>query len=113
MTVPDFLRVRYEPPPIYLSALSLAVMMTFISGISLYAISSLLHMFFGWRFFNVAIVGSGAILCYSLAGGLQGDDLHRNPAIHSHHRRPRAVDDPVFRDFHGIHGILQKLAPWT
>ena len=35
MTVPDFLRVRYGPATHLLSAVSLAAMMVFISGISL------------------------------------------------------------------------------
>jgi len=46
MTVQDFLRIRYNDATQILSALSLAIMMAFISGISLYAISSVLHRFF-------------------------------------------------------------------
>jgi SSS family solute:Na+ symporter len=45
MTVPDFLRVRYGAPTQIVSALSLAVMMIFVSGISLYAISYVLNLF--------------------------------------------------------------------
>ena len=109
MTVPDFLRVRYGPATHILSALSLAIMMTFIAGISLYAISSLLSMFFGWSFFNVSIVASGAILCYSLAGGLQATIYTEilQFALTIAGLIPLAL--AVIRDFHGIHGIMQSL----
>ena len=51
MTVPDFLRIRYNDATQILSAICLAAMMSFISGISLYAIATVLHMFFGWSFY--------------------------------------------------------------
>ena len=52
MTVPDFLRIRYGNATHIFSALCLAAMMAFISGISLYAISAVLNLFFGWGFFG-------------------------------------------------------------
>jgi len=118
MTVPDFLRVRYGAPTQILSAVSLAVMMIFVSGISLYAISTVLNSFFGWSFFRVAVISSAVILCYSLSGGLRAtiynEILQFGLTIAS--LIPLAYF--VLRDFHGLHRILQRMpAPtahtWT
>lgn len=70
MTMPDYLRLRYGQPTHLLSVISLAVMMAFVSGISLYAISTVLHLFFGWKFFDVVLVTAAVVLCYALSGGL-------------------------------------------
>jgi solute:Na+ symporter, SSS family len=71
MTVPDFLRLRYGSATHVLSAASLAVMMAFVSGISLYAISTVLQLFFGWGFFHVVLGTAAVVLCYALTGGLR------------------------------------------
>ena len=71
MTVPDFLRIRYNNATQIFSAISLGAMMASISGISLYAIASVLHLFFGWSFFHIVLVTSAVVLCYVSAGGLK------------------------------------------
>jgi SSS family solute:Na+ symporter len=109
MTVPDFLRVRYGPATHILSALSLALMMVFISGISLYAISSVLNLFFGWSFFGIAIVSSSAILCYSLAGGLKATIYNEILQFALTIAGLLPLTYMVLRDFHGIHGLLRRL----
>jgi SSS family solute:Na+ symporter len=109
MTVPDFLRVRYGTATHILSAVSLATMMVFVSGISLYAISAMLNLFFGWSFFGIAIVTSSVILCYSMAGGLKATIYNEilQFALTITGLVPLAY--LVLRDFHGIHGVLQRL----
>lgn len=118
MTVPDFLRIRYGPETQILSALSLAVMMIFVSGISLYAISSVLHIFFGWGFFRVAIVSSTAVLCYSLSGGLRATIYSEILQFGLTVAGLLPLAYFVIRDFHGIRPLLQSLPPglshmWT
>jgi SSS family solute:Na+ symporter len=71
ITVPDLLRLRYNKSTHILVSLSLATMMTFIAGISLYAMSSVLNLFFGWGFFAVAVSAAAIVLCYALLGGLR------------------------------------------
>jgi solute:Na+ symporter, SSS family len=109
MTVPDFLRVRYGPATQILSAVSLAVMMVFVSGIGLYAISSVLNLFFHWSFFNIAIVSSTVVLCYTLAGGLKATIYNEilQFALTIAGLIPLAW--LVLRDFHGIHPLMQQL----
>lgn len=109
LTVPDFLRVRFGPKTQILSALSLALMMTFVSGISLYAIASVLKMFFGWSFFHIVVATSILVLCYSLVGGLQGTVYNEilQLAITVAGLIPLAY--LVVRSFHGIRGLAHDL----
>jgi SSS family solute:Na+ symporter len=109
MTVPDFLGVRYGAPTQILSALSLAVMMIFVSGISLYAISSVLNLFFGWSFLTIAFVSSAVILCYSLAGGLRATIYNEilQFALTIAGLIPLAYF--VLRNFRGVRPILQQM----
>lgn len=71
MTVPDFIRLRYNGATHLLACFLLSVMMVLISGISLYAISMVFHLFFGWSFSAVAITAALVVLCYAFAGGLK------------------------------------------
>jgi SSS family solute:Na+ symporter len=109
MTVPDFLRVRYGPATQILSALALAVMMIFVAGISLYAISSVLSLFFGWSFFRIALVTSTVILCYSLVGGLRATIYNEILQFSLTIAGLLPLAYLVFRDFHGVHGVLRSL----
>jgi SSS family solute:Na+ symporter len=109
MTVPDFLRVRYGPATHIASALSLAVMMIFISGISLYAISSVLNLFFGWGFLRIAIVSSSVILCYSLAGGLRATIYNEILQFSLTIAGLIPLTYFVLRDFRGIRPILRHM----
>src|SRR6185437_1614459 len=84
-------------------------MMVFVSGISLYAISAVLNLFFGWSFFVVAIVTSGVILCYSLAGGLKAKIYNEILQFAMTVTGLIPLAYLVFRDFRGIRGILQQL----
>jgi solute:Na+ symporter, SSS family len=109
MTVPDFIRLRYNNPTHVLSALCLAAMMVLISGISLYAISSVLHLFFGWRFSAVALVAASVVLCYALTGGLQATIYNEilQLALTVAGLAPLAF--AVYRSFHGVGGILRQV----
>jgi SSS family solute:Na+ symporter len=118
ITVPDFLRIRYNNATHVLSAISLAIMMAFISGISLYAISSLLQTFFGWHFFRVALITAAVVLCYTLTGGLRTTIYNQilQLALTVAGLTPLVV--MVLRDHHGIRGITSQLPPsmahpWT
>jgi solute:Na+ symporter, SSS family len=71
LTVPDFLRIRYNNATHILSASCLAAMMALIAGIGLYAISSVLHLFFGWSFLRLVLLASGFVVCYVVSGGLR------------------------------------------
>jgi SSS family solute:Na+ symporter len=109
MTVPDFLRIRYNEATQILSAVCLAAMMAFISGISLYAISAVLYTFFGWSFFHIVLVTSAVILWYVLTGGLKATIYNEvlQLALTIAGLVPLAY--LVLRDYRGIQGLTQNL----
>lgn len=118
MTVPDFVRIRYNDATHILCAICLAAMMVLIAGISLYAISTVLQVFFGWNFSLVAIVAASVVLCYALSGGLRATIYNEilQLALTIAGLVPMSV--AIYRSYHGVSGILSRLpAPaahvWT
>jgi SSS family solute:Na+ symporter len=111
LTVPDFLRVRYNDATHILCASCLAVMMALIAGIGLYAISSVLHLFFGWSFFRLILLSSGFVLCYVVSGGLRATIYHEvfQFTLTIVGLAPLMVK--VLRDFHGIGDLRNRLPP--
>ncbi|MDR3413846.1 MAG: sodium/solute symporter [Formivibrio sp.] len=114
MTVPDFIRIRYNRSTHILSALCLTIMMVLVAGISLYAISSVLHLFFGWNFTAVAFVTASVVLCYVLAGGLKATIYNEILQLGLTVCGLLPMAFAVYRDFHGICGIMAQLpSPMT
>lgn len=111
MTVPDFVRIRYNNATHILCAVCLAVMMVLIAGISLFAISTVLRVFFGWNFSLVAVVAASVVLCYALAGGLRATIYNEvlQLALTVVGLVPMAF--VIYHSFHGVRGILGSLPP--
>ncbi len=109
MTVPDFIRIRYNSSTHILSAVCLAIMMVLISGISLYAIAAVLHAFFGWNFSAVAIAAVSVVACYALIGGLRATIYNEILQLGLTIAGLLPLSFAVYRDFHGIRGITQQL----
>src|SRR5882672_1853852 len=69
-SVPEYLRLRFDEKTRAFNAVSFALMTVFSSGISMYALATLLHAIVGLDY-NVCIAVSGAIvLIYIYTGGL-------------------------------------------
>lgn len=109
MTVPDFIRIRYNSSTHILSALSLAIMMILVAGISVYAISSVLHLLFGWSFSAVAIVAASVVLTYTLSGGLKATIYNEILQLALTVGGLLPMVFAVYRDFHGVRGIMRQL----
>lgn len=109
MTVTDFLRLRYNNPTHILSSLSLATMMVLVSGISLYAISSVLSLFFGWNFFAVVIATAAVVLCYTFAGGLRATIYNEIFQFALTIVSILPLTYKVLRNFHGVRPLIQQL----
>lgn len=109
MTVPDFLRLRYNDATQILSAVCLAAMMSFISGISLYAIGTVLHIFFGWSFFHIVAIASSVVLCYVLTGGLKATIYNEVMQLALTIAGIVPLVYLVLHDFHGLHGLAKRL----
>lgn len=70
-SVPEYLRLRFDEKTRTLNALTFAFMTVLSSGISMFALATLLQSVLGWNF-NLSIGASGAvILLYIYSGGLR------------------------------------------
>ncbi len=69
-TVPEFLKLRYGEATRAFNALSFAILMILVSGISLYAMSIILGTLLGWSFTSSVVVSTAVVLVYVLLGGL-------------------------------------------
>ena len=111
LTVPDFLRIRYNDATHILSASCLGVMIALIAGVGLYAISSVLHLFFGWSFFWLILLISGFVLSYVVSGGLKATIYNEVFQFTLTIVGLVPLMIKVLRDFHGI-GTFQKVLPY-
>jgi SSS family solute:Na+ symporter len=108
MTVPDFIRMRYNSSTHILTALWVGTMMILIAGIALYAISSILHQFFGWNFSWVAIVATSVVLGYTWIGGLRATIYNEIIQLGLTIAGLVPMVWALYREFHGVNGILQQ-----
>jgi SSS family solute:Na+ symporter len=109
MTVPDFIRIRYNRATHILCALCLAAMMVLVAGISLYAISAVLQTLFGWNFSVIAVLAAAVVLCYALVGGLTATIYNEIMQLGLTVAGLAPMAWAVYRDFHGVRGILRRL----
>ena len=118
MTVPDFIRLRYDNRTHVLSAVCLAAMMILISGISLYAIAAVLHALFGWNFSAIAMIAASVVLCYALVGGLRATIYNEILQLGLTVAGLLPLAWAVYRAYHGVNGVLLRMPPaqthlWT
>ena len=110
-SVPEFLKLRYNEATRVLNAVSFAVMMVLVSGISLYAMAIILHSFLGWTFGPSVIIAAAFVLVYVVLGGLTATIYNEvlqfvlivvglTPMVFF-----------VLRDFHGLAGLRAALPP--
>ena len=109
MTVPDFIRIRFNDATHILTCIFQSITMVLVSGISLYAISTVLHLFFGWSFSVVMIPAAFVVLCYVFAGGVKATIYNEvfQLALTVGGIAPMAIC--VYRSFHGVRGIMAQL----
>jgi solute:Na+ symporter, SSS family len=111
MTVPDFIRLRYNDSTHVLACLLLSIMMVLVSGISLYAISAILSLFFGWNFSAIAVVAASVVLCYAFTGGLKATIYNEIFQLTLTIAGIAPMTFAIYRSFHGVGGILAQLPP--
>jgi SSS family solute:Na+ symporter len=109
LTLPEFLRLRYSESTQMLVAISLIVMMGFISGISLYAIASLLTVFLGWSFLETIALVLTVTACYVSLGGLKGTIYNEIIQLAITITGLVPLSYLILRQFHGVHGLVAGL----
>jgi SSS family solute:Na+ symporter len=68
--VPEYLKLRFDEKTRGFNAISFAVMTVFSSGISMYALATLLELLLGWSFHASVVLSAIIVLAYIFMGGL-------------------------------------------
>jgi SSS family solute:Na+ symporter len=108
-SVPEFLKLRYNEATRGLNAISFAVMMILVSGISLYAMAIIMRSFLGWSFQLSIVCAAAIVLVYVAMGGLTATMYNEvlqfvlivaglSPLIYF-----------VLKNFHGLSGLRASL----
>ena len=69
-SVPEYLRLRFDEKTRGFNAITFAGMTVFSSGISMYALATLLELVLGWNFHVSVVVSAVIVLVYIFLGGL-------------------------------------------
>jgi SSS family solute:Na+ symporter len=69
-SVPEYLKFRFDEKTRTLNAVAFAVMTVFSSGISMYALGSMLQLILGWNFTTSVLISAAIVLAYTFLGGL-------------------------------------------
>ena len=70
LTVPEFLKLRFNQSTRTLNIVCCGIMMILVSGISLYALSQVLRTFLGWSFTQTTLTAAAIVFIYISLGGL-------------------------------------------
>ncbi|HKE89702.1 MAG TPA: hypothetical protein VKB45_05145, partial [Gemmatimonadales bacterium] len=69
-SVPEYLKLRFDEKTRGFNAITFAIMTTFSSGISMYALAKLLELVLGWNFHTSVLLSGVIVLAYIFLGGL-------------------------------------------
>lgn len=108
-TIPEFLKMRYGSRVQLLNALSQIVMMVFVAGISLYAISSMLEVFLGWKFIVTSVMVTILVICYVSWGGLPTTIYSSLLMFIVTLLGLAPLSFLILARFHGLHGLSMSL----
>ena len=111
LTIPEFLGIRYNEATQVLNAISMGIMMGFVSGICLYATSCVLHVFLGWSFLQTVGLILPIVFCYILLGGLKATIYNEIVQLGVTIAGLTPLVYQIVRQFHGIHGLIASLPP--
>lgn len=110
-SVPEFLKLRYNEPTRALNAMSFAVLMIMVSGISMYAMAIILRAFLGWSFHASVLISAAIVLVYVVLGGLTATIYNEVLQFALIVVGLAPLTYYILRDFHGWHGLLTALPP--
>jgi solute:Na+ symporter, SSS family len=111
LSVPEFLRLRYDERTRVLNAVSFAVLMILVSGISLYAMAIILRAALGWRFGSSVLLGAIVVLIYVSLGGLKATIYNEVLQFVLLLAGLLPLVYLILRSFHGFRGIRDALPP--
>lgn len=109
LSVPEFLKLRYDERTRLLNAVCFALMMILVSGISLYAMAIILRASLGWQFGPSVLLGAAVVLVYISFGGLRASIYNEvlQFILLIAGLLPLAIF--ILRDFHGFSELRSSL----
>ena len=110
-SVPEFLKVRYGEATRAFNAISFAIMMVLVSGISLYAMAIILGALLGWGFTTSACVTAAVVLVYIVLGGLSASIYNEVLQFVLIVAGLSPLVLYGLREMHGWHGLAQAIGP--
>jgi solute:Na+ symporter, SSS family len=111
LTVPEFLKLRFNESVRTLNIVCSGIMMLLVSGISLYALAQVLGSFLGWGFMQTTLLAAGVVLLYVSLGGLTATMYNEVIQFALIVLGLLPLVFFILRDFHGIAGLASHLAP--
>jgi SSS family solute:Na+ symporter len=118
LTVPEFLKFRYNESTRSLNIACCGIMMILVSGISLYALAQVLRTFLGWSFTETTLSAAAIVFLYVSLGGLTATMYNEVIQFALIILGLLPLVFFILRDFHGMAGLALHLEPamrhtWT
>ena len=111
LTVPEFLKLRFNESTRTLNIVCCGIMMILVSGISLYALSQVLRTFLGWSFTQTTLTAAAIVFLYVSLGGLSATMYNEVIQFGLIILGIFPLVFFILRDFHGWDGIASHLQP--
>ena len=111
LTVPEFLKLRFNESTRTLNIVCSGIMMILVSGISLYALAQVLRTFLGWSFTQTTLSAAAIVCVYVSLGGLTATMYNEVIQFALIVLGLLPLVFFILRDFHGISGLASNLEP--
>lgn len=111
LTVPEFLKLRFNEATRTLNIVCCGIMMILVSGISLYALSQVLRTFLGWSFTQTTLTAAAIVFLYVSLSGLTATMYNEVIQFVLIILGLLPLVFFILHDFHGLAGIASHLEP--
>jgi SSS family solute:Na+ symporter len=111
LTVPEFLKLRFNESVRTLNIVCSGIMMLLVSGISLYALAQVLGSFLGWSFMQTTLSAAAVVLLYVSLGGLTATMYNEVIQFVLIVLGLLPLVFFILHDFHGVAGLASHLEP--
>ncbi|HEY1744408.1 MAG TPA: sodium:solute symporter family protein [Granulicella sp.] len=111
LTVPEFLKFRFNESTRTLNIVCSGIMMVLVSGISLYALAQVLRTFLGWSFTQTTLSAAAIVFVYVSLGGLTATMYNEVIQFALIVLGLLPLVFFILHDFHGMAGLASHLEP--
>jgi SSS family solute:Na+ symporter len=111
LTVPEFLKLRFNESTRTLNIVCCGIMMILVSGISLYALAQVLGTFLGWSFMQTTLSAAAIVFVYVSLGGLTATMYNEVIQFALIVLGLLPLVFFILHDFHGMAGLASHLEP--